>query len=166
MSGRYPADDFSDLRPIIVWDRIQDQLTPRKGLQRLAVVNGGTIADRGLYGVFLYNETEERSKRVGELDEEMVFESRVGDVFLLGASSWRIEEITFDRVLVTPAPGVPGKMPFWKGDQLGRSFELGQKIGSFARSSEPTRKKGILDRWQQDNGLADDAIEQLWDYLE
>ena len=137
MSGRYPADDFSDLKPTIVWDRVKNLLSARRGLQRLAVVNGGTIADRGLYGVFLYNDTEAGSKRVGELDEEMVFESRVGDVFLLGASSWRIEEITHDRVLVSPAPGVPGKMPFWKGDQMGRSFAVGQEIGAFCGSFSP-----------------------------
>ena len=165
MSGRYPADDFSDLRPTIVWDRVLDTLRPRKGLQRIAVVNGGTIADRGLYGVFLYNGSEEGSRRVGELDEEMVFESRVGDVFLLGASSWRIEEITHDRVLVTPAPGVPGKMPFWKGDQLGRSYELGQKIGAFCRTFDAQQQAQMAEHWQTTNGLADDAVEQLWEFL-
>ena len=165
MSGRYPADDFSDLRPTIVWDRVQDHLSARKGLQRLAVINGGTIAERGLYGVFLYNGGEEGSKRVGELDEEMVFESRVGDVFLLGASSWRIEEITSDRVLVTPAPGVPGKMPFWKGDQMGRSYDLGTQIGQFCREFKPERRTLIEAKWEKEHGLADNAIEKLWDFM-
>lgn len=165
MSGRYPADDFSDLRPTIVWDRVQDQLSARRGLQRLAVINGGTIAERGLYGVFLYNNTDEGSKRVGELDEEMVFESRVGDVFLLGASSWRIEEITSDRVLVSPAPGVPGKMPFWKGDQMGRSFDLGEQIGQFCREFNPKRRTIVEANWESEHGLADNAIEKLWDFM-
>ena len=165
MSGRYPADDFADLKPTIVWDRVHHTLTARRGLQRLAVVNGGTIADRGLYGVFLYNNTDAGSKRVGELDEEMVFESRVGDVFLLGASSWRIEEITHDRVLVTPAPGVPGKMPFWKGDQMGRSFAVGQEIGQFCGSFSPTSEQATKGDWANRYGLAENAQEQLWDFL-
>src|SRR5947207_6264387 len=106
-------------------------LKAREGAQRLAVVNGGTIADRGLYGVFLLAEgkKDRTSRRVGELDEEMVFESRVGETFVLGASSWRIEDITHDRVLVSPAPGVPGKMPFWHGDRPGRPIEFGLAIG-------------------------------------
>ena len=166
MSGRYPADDFSDLRPTIVWDRVLDELKPRKGLQRLAVVNGGTIADRGLYGVYLYTGNDEgKSRRVGELDEEMVFESRVGDVFLLGASSWRIEEITHDQVLVTPAPGVPGKMPFWKGDQLGRSYDLGCTIGAFCGRFDPKDPVGMASVWAAEHGLAENAVEQLWTYL-
>ena len=129
------------------------------------MVNGGTIADRGLYGVFLYNDDNQSSRRVGELDEEMVFESRVGDVFLLGASSWRIEEITFERVLVSPAPGIPGKMPFWKGDQLGRSFELGQNIGRFCREFNPQQAAEMHSKWETHHGLATDAIEQLWEFL-
>ncbi|MGH3332825.1 MAG: DEAD/DEAH box helicase, partial [Nocardioidaceae bacterium] len=122
LSGRYPSDEFAELRPRIVWDRVTGSLTARPGAQRLAVTSGGTIPDRGLFGVFLVGET---ASRVGELDEEMVYESRVGDVFALGATSWRIEDITHDRVLVSPAPGQPGRLPFWKGDQLGRPAELG-----------------------------------------
>jgi len=119
LSGRYPSDDFADLRPRLTWDRLNDVLTAREGARRVAVINGGTIPDRGLYGVFLLGERGPGA-RVGELDEEMVFESRVGETFLLGASTWRIEQITHDRVLVSPAPGEPGKMPFWKADAAGR----------------------------------------------
>ncbi|MEE2755393.1 MAG: DEAD/DEAH box helicase [Myxococcota bacterium] len=133
LSGRYPSDDFSDLRPRITWDRLTGQLTARKGAKRLAILNGGTIPERGLYGVFLLGDEAGRSRRVGELDEEMVFESRVGEVFLLGASSWRIEEITHEKVLVTPAPGEPGKMPFWHGDRPGRPYEFGLEVGGFLR---------------------------------
>ncbi len=132
LSGRYPSDEFAELRPRIVWDRVTGQLTGRPGAQRLAVTSGGTIPDRGLFGVFLVG-GEGPGRRVGELDEEMVYESRVGDVFALGATSWRIEDITHDRVLVTPAPGVPGRLPFWKGDALGRPAELGEAIGAFTR---------------------------------
>jgi ATP-dependent Lhr-like helicase len=142
LSGRYPADEFAELRPRITWDRIGGLLHARRGSKRLAVVNAGTIPDRGLYGVFLDpgNEREGKaSRRVGELDEEMVFEAREGEVFILGASSWRISEITHDRVLVTPAPGQPGKMPFWHGDRLGRSPELGEAIGALSRRIETTR---------------------------
>jgi len=128
LAGRYPSDEFAELRPRIVWDRAAGTLRARAGAQMLAVVSGGTIPDRGLYGVF----TPE-GNRVGELDEEMVYESRVGETFLLGASTWRIEEITRDRVVVTPAPGQPGKMPFWHGDGLGRPAELGRAIGAFLR---------------------------------
>ena len=131
-AGRYPSDEFAELRPRIVWDRVTGTLTGRPGAQRLAVTSGGTIPDRGLFGVFLVG-AEGPGKRVGELDEEMVYESRVGDVFALGATSWRIEDITHDRVLVTPAPGVPGRLPFWKGDTLGRPAELGAAIGAFTR---------------------------------
>ncbi|MBO0844966.1 MAG: ATP-dependent helicase [Nocardioides sp.] len=132
LSGRYPSDEFAELRPRIVWDRVTGQLTGRPGAQRLAVTSGGTIPDRGLFGVFLMG-GEGPGRRVGELDEEMVYESRVGDIFALGATSWRIEDITHDRVLVTPAPGVPGRLPFWKGDALGRPAELGEAIGAFTR---------------------------------
>ncbi|MCO4834714.1 MAG: DEAD/DEAH box helicase, partial [Acidimicrobiaceae bacterium] len=128
LAGRYPSEQFSELRPRIVWDRVEDEVRGRRGAQRLAVTNPGTIPDRGLFGVFLPDGT-----RVGELDEEMVYESRPGEVFLLGASSWRIEEITFERVIVTPAPGVPGKMPFWHGDGPGRPIELGEAMGEFIR---------------------------------
>lgn len=130
LAGRYPSDEFGELRPRLVWDRVTGVLRDRPGAQRLAVTSGGTIPDRGLFGVFLVGE---KSSRVGELDEEMVYESRVGDVFVLGASSWRIEDITPDRVLVSPAPGQPGKLPFWHGDTLGRPAELGRALGSFTR---------------------------------
>ncbi|OUC96672.1 ATP-dependent helicase [Streptosporangium minutum] len=130
LAGRYPSEEFAELRPRIVWDRVTGTLRGRPGAQRLAVTNGGTIPDRGLFGVFLVGE---KSSRVGELDEEMVYESRAGDVFVLGATSWRIEDITADRVLVSPAPGQPGKLPFWHGDNAGRPAELGRAIGSFLR---------------------------------
>ncbi|HEU5033113.1 MAG TPA: ATP-dependent helicase [Spirillospora sp.] len=130
LAGRYPSDEFGELRPRLVWDRVTGVLHDRPGAQRLAVTSGGTIPDRGLFGVFLGGE---KSSRVGELDEEMVYESRVGDVFVLGASSWRIEDITPDRVLVSPAPGQPGKLPFWHGDALGRPAELGRALGAFTR---------------------------------
>lgn len=132
LAGRYPSDEFAELRPRIVWDRVAGTLTGRPGAQRLAVTSGGTIPDRGLFGVFLVG-GEGPGRRVGELDEEMVYESRVGDVFALGATSWRIQDITHDRVLVTPAPGVPGKLPFWKGDSLGRPAELGAAVGAYTR---------------------------------
>ncbi len=138
LSGRYPSDDFAELRPRLVWDRETDHLTARPGAQRLAVTSGGTIPDRGLFGVFLVGTEGSGSdgrggRRVGELDEEMVYESRVGDVIALGASSWRIEEITHDRVLVSPAPGEPGRLPFWHGDALGRPAALGRAVGEFIR---------------------------------
>ena len=132
LSGRYPSDEFAELRPRIVWDRVTGVLTGRPGAQRLAVTSGGTIPDRGLYAVFLAS-SEGAGRRVGELDEEMVYESRVGDVFTLGTSTWRIEDITHDQVLVTPAPGLPGRLPFWKGDQQGRPAELGRAVGAFVR---------------------------------
>ena len=128
LSGRYPSEEFSELRPRIVWDRINDRLRARDGSKRLAVTSGGTIPDRGLFGVFLPDGT-----RVGELDEEMVYESRPGETFVLGASTWRIEDITFERVTVSPAPGQPGKMPFWHGDRPGRPLELGRALGAFVR---------------------------------
>jgi ATP-dependent Lhr-like helicase len=129
LSGRYPSEEFSELKPRIVWDRIAGAVRARDGAQRLAVINGGTIPDRGLFGVFLPDGT-----RVGELDEEMVYESRPGETFLLGASTWRIEDITFERVIVTPAPGEHGKMPFWHGDKIGRPVELGRAFGEFVRT--------------------------------
>ncbi|MER5321143.1 ATP-dependent helicase [Streptosporangium roseum] len=130
LAGRYPSEEFAELRPRVVWDRVTGTLRGRPGAQRLAVTNGGTIPDRGLFGVFLVGE---KASRVGELDEEMVYESRAGDVFVLGATSWRIEDITADRVLVSPAPGQPGKLPFWHGDNAGRPAELGRAIGAFLR---------------------------------
>ena len=133
LAGRYPSEDFAGLRPRIVWDRVAGTIRARPGAQRLAVTSGGTIPDRGLFGVFLASDNSRQPRRVGELDEEMVYESRVGDVFVLGATSWRIEDITPDRVLVTPAPGQPGKLPFWHGDTPGRPAELGQAIGRACR---------------------------------
>ncbi|MEH6819228.1 MAG: ATP-dependent helicase [Dietzia psychralcaliphila] len=130
LAGKYPSADFAELRPRLVWDRDAGTLTGRPGAQRLAVTSGGTIPDRGLFGVFM---VAEKATRVGELDEEMVYESRVGDVFALGASSWRVEEITHDRVLVTPAPGGTGRLPFWLGDDQGRPAELGRALGGFLR---------------------------------
>jgi ATP-dependent Lhr-like helicase len=132
LAGRYPSDEFAELRPRLTWDRVTGVLAGRPGAQRLAVTSGGTIPDRGLFGVFLVG-SEGAGRRVGELDEEMVYESRAGDVFLLGSSSWRIEDITHDRVLVSPAPGQPGRMPFWKGDAPGRPIELGRALGAFLR---------------------------------
>jgi ATP-dependent Lhr-like helicase len=128
LDGRYPSEAFAELRPRIVWDRVRDTIRARKGAQQLAVTNAGTIPDRGLFGVHLPD-----GRRVGELDEEMVYEARPGQTFLLGASTWRIEEITRDRVIVTPAPGVPGALPFWRGDGVGRPIELGRAVGEFSR---------------------------------
>ncbi|MDP9822679.1 ATP-dependent Lhr-like helicase [Nocardioides massiliensis] len=159
LAGRYPSDEFAELRPRIVWDRVANNLSGRPGAQRLAVTSGGTIPDRGLFGVFLVSGSDKGGARVGELDEEMVYESRVGDVFALGATSWRIEDITHDRVLVTPAPGVPGRLPFWKGDQLGRPAELGAAVGAFTReiaalAPDAARKRcreSGLDEWAAGN---------------
>ena len=128
LDGRYPSSEFGELRARIVWDRVAGRIRARKGSRQLAIANAGTIPDRGLYAVTLPD-----GRRVGELDEEMVYEARPGQVFLLGASSWRIEEIGRDRVIVTPAPGVPGAVPFWKGDGIGRPKELGKAIGAFTR---------------------------------
>ncbi|ROP45687.1 Lhr family helicase [Pseudokineococcus lusitanus] len=165
LSGRYPSEEFAELRPRVVWDRVAGTLTGRPGAQRLAVTSGGTIPDRGLYGVFLAG-GDGPGRRVGELDEEMVYESRVGDVFTLGASTWRIEEITRDQVLVTPAPGQPGKLPFWHGDAPGRPAELGRALGAFVRElaaapggwdGEVARGRAEaagLDTWAVDNLLA------------
>lgn len=130
LAGRYPSDRFGELRARIVWDRDAGTIVGRRGAQRLAVTSGGTIPDRGLFGVFMIGEAGP-GRRVGELDEEMVYESRVGDVFALGATSWRIQEITHDRVLVAPAFGEPGRLPFWRGDGIGRPAELGAAIGGF-----------------------------------
>jgi ATP-dependent Lhr-like helicase len=135
LAGRYPGEEFAGLKPRIVWDRVAGVIHGRPGAQRLAVTSGGTIPDRGYFGVFLpaAEESARAPRRVGELDEEMVYESRVGDVFVLGASSWRIEDITPDRVLVLPAPGQPGKLPFWHGDTPGRPAELGRALGAKVR---------------------------------
>ncbi|HEY4747301.1 MAG TPA: helicase-related protein, partial [Steroidobacteraceae bacterium] len=128
LDGRYPSSEFAELRPRIVWDRIGGTIRARPGARQLAVTNAGTIPDRGLFAVTLPD-----GRRVGELDEEMVYEARPGQTFLLGATTWRIEEIGRDRVVVTPAPGVPGAVPFWKGDGIGRPKELGEAIGAFSR---------------------------------
>lgn len=167
LSGRYPSDEFAELRPRITWDRLKGTITAREGSKRVAIANGGTIPDRGLYGVFLAG--AERSApggaRVGELDEEMVFESRPGEVFVLGASSWRIEEITHDRVLVTPAPGEPGKMPFWKGDRAGRPLELGLAIGRLMRDLLRLTPAAAVHRLTRDHDLDARAAENLLEYL-
>src|ERR1051325_1851624 len=160
LSGRYPSTAFAELRPRLVWERSEGVLTARPGAQRLAVTSGGTIPDRGLVGGFRAGSG--RSSRVGELDEEMVYESRVGDVFLLGSTSWRIEDITPDRVLVSPAPGAPAKMPFWKGDSPGRPIELGRAIGAQLRSltraddatATATLRESGLDEWAAGNLMA------------
>ncbi len=162
LSGRYPSDEFAELRPRIVWDRVSGTITGRPGAQRLAVTSGGTIPDRGLFGVFLVGE---RASRVGELDEEMVYESRVGDVFALGATSWRIEDITHDRVLVSPAPGIPGRLPFWKGDQLGRPAELGAAIGAFTREIAALGREDAISRCRE-AGLDEWAADNLVGFVE
>lgn len=184
LAGRYPSEDFGELRARIVWDRASGRLTGRPGALRLAATSGGTIPDRGLYGVFLATDAaatgvgegadgngtaRERAprggKRVGELDEEMVYESRVGDTFTLGSSTWRIEDITPDRVLVTPAPGIPGRLPFWKGDSPGRPAELGRALGAWVRETDALVERdgdaarerlarAGLDAWAADNLVA------------
>lgn len=159
LSGTYPSEEFSELRPRIVYDRVAGVVRGRSGSQRLAVTNAGTIPDRGLFGVFLPDGT-----RVGELDEEMVYESRVGETFLLGASTWRIEDITFERVIVTPAPGQPGKMPFWHGDGPGRPLELGRAIGEFVR--EIREENNPLTRLRERHGLDELAAANLVSYLD
>ncbi|MGC0273540.1 DEAD/DEAH box helicase [Pseudactinotalea sp. Z1739] len=162
LSGRYPSEDFAELRPRLVWDRRSRTLSARPGALRLAATSGGTIPDRGLYGVYLVGEQDPRrgGKRVGELDEEMVFESRVGDTFTLGSSTWRIEDITPDRVLVSPAPGLPGRLPFWKGDAPPRPAELGRAHGEMIRhlATDPDgahARAGLagLDDWARQNLL-------------
>ena len=166
LAGRYPSDAFASLRPRLVWDRDAGVVTARPGAQRLAVQNPGTIPDRGLFGVFIVGSEQapgvRGGRRVGELDEEMVYESRVGDVFSLGATSWRIEEITHDQVRVSPAPGQPGRLPFWHGDAAGRPVELGRAIGAFVReltALDPTAatarlRAAGLDDWAASNTLA------------
>ena len=161
LSGRYPSDDFAELRPRLVWDRKTGVVRAREGAGRLAITNAGTIPDRGLYGVFLPDGT-----RVGELDEEMVYESRRGEVFVLGASSWRIEDITRDRVVVVPAPGEPGKMPFWKGDKPGRPLELGRALGAFTRELATAPRADSLRKLRVDIGLDELAAENLVKYVD
>ncbi|UJP38724.1 Lhr family ATP-dependent helicase [Cellulomonas palmilytica] len=178
LAGRYPSEEFAELRPRLVWDRVRDVLVGRPGALRLAVTSGGTIPDRGMFGVFLASPTAATpgvavdpeisagrtrgGRRVGELDEEMVYESRAGDTFTLGSSTWRIEEITSDRVLVSPAPGVPGRLPFWKGDSPGRPAALGRAMGAWVRElaaldDEDARLAATaagLDAWAADNLIA------------
>jgi ATP-dependent Lhr-like helicase len=161
LAGRYPSDEFNELRPRVVWDRVGGRVRTRDGSKRLAVTSGGTIPDRGLFGVFLPD-----GKRVGELDEEMVYESRPGETFLLGASTWRIEDITFERVIVTPAPGQPGKMPFWHGDRPGRPLELGRALGAFVREIRALDHDTAVARLRSVEGLDAWAADNLVRYLE
>ena len=161
LAGKYPSADFAELRPRLVWDRDAGTLTGRPGAQRLAVTSGGTIPDRGLFGVFMVGE---KAARVGELDEEMVYESRVGDVFALGASSWRVEEITHDRVLVSPAPGGTGRLPFWLGDDQGRPAELGRALGGFLREVAGSGEAEAAVRLEA-AGLDTNAVTNLRRYL-
>jgi ATP-dependent Lhr-like helicase len=162
LAGRYPSDEFAELRPRVVWDRDAGTLTGRPGAQRVAVTSGGTIPDRGLFAVFVAGES--RNARVGELDEEMVYESRVNDVFTLGTTSWRIVEITHDRVNVVPAFGQPGKVPFWHGDGIGRPAELGEALGKFSRDVSTAAPDKAQERLRE-SGLDDNAITNLLSYL-
>jgi ATP-dependent helicase Lhr and Lhr-like helicase len=156
LDGRYPSKEFGELRARIVWDRVAGTIRARKGSRQLAIANAGTIPDRGLYAVTLPD-----GRRVGELDEEMVYEARPGQAFLLGASSWRIEEIGRDRVIVTPAPGAPGAVPFWKGDSVGRPRELGEAIGAFSRWAVEQQPETL----ERDYDLDPRAARNLLDYL-
>jgi ATP-dependent Lhr-like helicase len=156
LDGRYPSSEFAELRPRIVWDRIAGTIRARPGARQLAVTNAGTIPDRGLYAVTLPD-----GRRVGELDEEMVYEARAGQTFLLGASTWRIEEIGRDRVIVTPAPGLPGAVPFWKGDGIGRPGELGAAIGAFARWAVDQQPEALERDWDLDRLAARNLVEFL-----
>jgi ATP-dependent Lhr-like helicase len=156
LDGRYPSDRFAELRPRIVWDRTQGTMHGRKGARSLVVTNAGTIPDRGLYGVHLPD-----GRRVGELDEEMVYEARPGQTFLLGATTWRIEEITRDRVIVTPAPGAPGAVPFWKGDGIGRPAELGKAIGAFAREAVSRQPDELAAEYDLDRRAAENLVAYL-----
>jgi ATP-dependent Lhr-like helicase len=184
LAGRYPSDEFAELRPRIIWDRNAGTIEGRPGAQRLAVTSGGTIPDRGLFGVYIIGTEAEGSggpaadgkaaspaastakggRRVGELDEEMVYESRVGDIFALGATSWKIEDITHDRVLVSPAFGQPGKLPFWKGDSLGRPVDLGRALGAFVRELSASDVGPAMERCKA-SGLDDFAANNLLQYL-
>jgi ATP-dependent helicase Lhr and Lhr-like helicase len=161
LAGRYPSDEFAELRPRIVWDRTAGVIRGRGGARKLAVTNAGTIPDRGLFGVFLVD----GSGRVGELDEEMVYETRPGQVILLGASSWRVEDITRDRVLVSPAPGVPGSIPFWKGDGVGRPYELGEAIGRVSRELVAMSEEKASKRLQEEHTLDERAAKNLLTFL-
>jgi len=164
LAGRYPSDEFAELRPRVTWDRTRNWITPRQGVKRIAILNGGTIPDRGTYGVFLAG-THAKPIRVGELDEEMVFEQRTGDTFILGASTWRVEEITHDRVLVSPAPGDAGKMPFWHGDQAGRPIEFGRRIGALVRELRDAPRSVAITRLMGEHDLEQGAAENVLRYL-
>ncbi len=162
LAGQYPSDEFADLKPRITWDRANDTLGCRRDAKTIAIVNAGTIPDRGLYGVFL----GVGGPRVGELDEEMVYESRPGETFLLGASTWRIEQITRDQVIVSPAPGEPGKMPFWKGDGVGRPLEFGRAIGEFTRMLDGIADRAAaVERLTRGHDLDERAARNLLSYL-
>ena len=166
LSGRYPSDEFADLRPRLVWDRVNGNVRARSFALRLAVTNAGTIPDRGLYGVFLAGENGPKGgRRVGELDEEMVFELREGEVFLLGASSWRTEQITHDRVLVSPAAGEPGKMPFWHGDRPGRPVELGKAVGALTRTLAQAERPAAETLLREQHHLDATSAQALTEYV-
>jgi ATP-dependent helicase Lhr and Lhr-like helicase len=156
LDGRYPSERFAELRPRVAWDRAAGTVRGRRGARQLAVTNAGTIPDRGLYGVHLPD-----GRRVGELDEEMVYEARPGQTFLLGATTWRIEEITRDRVIVTPAPGTPGAVPFWRGDGVGRPAELGRSIGAFAREAVTTKPATLAKEYDLDRRAATNLVAYL-----
>jgi ATP-dependent helicase Lhr and Lhr-like helicase len=175
LAGAYPSDEFAELKPRVVWDRVTDVVEGRRDARVVAVTSGGTIPDRGLYGVFMVGEAGTPGRRVGELDEEMVYELRAGmhgDVIVLGASSWRVDEISHDRVTVTPAPGVPGKLPFWKGDAVGRPIELGRAMGAFVGELEADLARGdrghrtASARLREEHDLDERAAENLLAYLE
>ena len=175
LSGAYPSDEFAELKPRITWDRITDVVAARPDARTVAITSGGTIPDRGLYPVFLEGEPGTPGRRVGELDEEMVYELRAGmhgDVIVLGASSWRVADITPNRVTVLPAPGIPGKLPFWKGDAVGRPVELGRAIGAFTREAEADLARGAkgrvkaAERLRRDHDLDELAADNLLAYLE
>jgi len=163
LAGRYPSDEFAELRPRVTWDRTRNWITPRQGVKRIAILNGGTIPDRGLYGVFLSGSS--KPVRVGELDEEMVFEARAGETFVLGASTWRIDEITHDRVLVSPAPGEPGKMPFWHGDRPGRPIEFGRRIGALMRELRGMPRSAAITKLTREHDLDPQAAENVLRFL-
>ncbi|HUQ78616.1 MAG TPA: DEAD/DEAH box helicase [Patescibacteria group bacterium] len=172
LSGAYPSDEFAELKPRVTWDRTSDVIAGRRDARVVAVTSGGTIPDRGLFGVFMVGEAGTPGRRVGELDEEMVYESRIGEVITLGASSWRIEEISHDRVIVSPAPGVPGKLPFWHGDAVGRPIELGRALGAFVGQAEldlgrgARGRAGMITRLREHHDLDAWAAENLVAYLE
>jgi ATP-dependent helicase Lhr and Lhr-like helicase len=165
LSGRYPSHELADLRPTLVWDRAQDVLSPRRGAAMLTRLNAGTIPDRGLYAVHLAADGDAGGPRLGELDEEMVYESRPGDTFLLGASTWKVLEITRDRVLVAPAPGEPGRMPFWKGEGPGRPIHLGRALGAFLREMAALDEEAQARRLREETPLDQNAIANLLGYL-